>query len=270
MIRAAVLGSPISHSRSPILHNAAYAKLGIEGEYSALEIDEASISQFLRTAHQEEWTGFSLTMPLKDISTDEKIWSDAGLTVSVDTEAAQISSINTLLKTERGYRALSTDLLAFQRLLKPLIASDSCVTLLGGGGTARAAIGALQSLGLSSLTLYLRGAENSRHATKLKQCFPTISFSFHEYGSPLIGGELLINTTPRGSADIYSEANLYGSLFESLYNPWPTELAQRYLQVNQPVLSGHDLLVEQALDQIALMTGRVFDYEAMREYLLTL
>ena len=280
MIRAAVLGSPISHSRSPLLHNAAYARLGVEGEYGAIEVDENGVAHFLRSAYSDGYTGFSLTMPLKDIVRDHEaidgIEASTGLNFTIDSDAQVIGSINTLLRTDSGYRALSTDYLAFTRLFSPLSLGDAEVIVLGGGGTARAAIGALVALGVRTVHVHLRGGSSSRHAAGLLARFPTIALVFHEFGTPLSSCALLINSTPQGAADGYAEQlnNVRGAgtltLFESLYHPWPTRLAAAAIGAGLPTFSGHDLLVEQALDQIALMTGKEFDYDDMREFLRSL
>src|SRR5215213_7988900 len=63
-VRLAVLGSPISHSKSPALHRAAYARLGLDWQYSAIEMDGAGLAEFLQT-RDAAWRGLSLTMPLK-------------------------------------------------------------------------------------------------------------------------------------------------------------------------------------------------------------
>ena len=278
---AAVLGQPISHSRSPLLHNAAYARLGIDAHYSAIEMDQAAISAFLRDAHSkthgEQYSGFSLTMPLKEILRDDEristLSKESGLDFQLDRDARAIGSINTLLRTDGGFRALSTDFLAFRRLLGEVATHNSSITILGGGGTARAAIGALESFGLHEIIVHLRGASDSPHACVLRQCFPNIDFTFLEFGSPLTANGLLLNATPRGAADSYAqdvklaEQSLF---FESLYHPWPTALAAASLELGLPLYSGNQLLVEQALDQISLMTGQDFNYDEMRGFLLSL
>ena len=89
--RAAVLGSPIAHSLSPALHNAAYLALGIEGKYDAVEVGSGQLSKFMNQVRQTEanWIGFSLTMPLKE---EALIVAD-----QIDPLANQIKSANTLL-----------------------------------------------------------------------------------------------------------------------------------------------------------------------------
>ncbi len=263
MIRAAVLGSPISHSLSPAIHNAAYSLLNIEGQYTSFEVTENELSDFLMQKKKEGWDGFSLTMPLKD-----SIFS-AGLPIEFDPISRSIKSANTIYDLQSNPKTTSTDFTAFQRLLTPRIERGTRVNLLGGGGTARAALGALKESS-PRISVYLRGGGISRRASELRELFPTLDFTFKTFGDPLTDAELLINTTPAGSADIYAPSELGGAsiLFESLYKPWPTALAASATERNLHVISGKELLVEQALDQIHLMTGKSFDFDLMREKLL--
>ena len=121
MIRAAVLGSPISHSLSPTLHNHAYEILGIPGKYEAIEISEVEFPQFFAEATaldaSVDWRGFSLTMPLKEIVTNSLI--------GVDPLAKRISSANTILidrnSQEVNVKILSTDVLGFRTIFDRII-----------------------------------------------------------------------------------------------------------------------------------------------------
>ena len=89
MIKAAVLGSPISHSLSPLLHNTAYAQLGIQGSYEAIEVNAGGLAKFI-DERDESWTGFSLTMPLKEEA--------VAYAKHVDDLAKRINSANTLYR----------------------------------------------------------------------------------------------------------------------------------------------------------------------------
>ena len=257
MIKAAVLGSPIAHSLSPLLHNAAYEALGIEGEYSAIEIQGSSLVDFLDQSLNQGWDGFNLTMPLK-----ESVF-DSGA-VTFDESATRIKSANTLLRGEDGFEATSTDMTAFARLL-----SDVCVdrtAIIGGGGTSRAAIGALADRA-TSIDLILR---TPGRADMARAIAPKVSFEVKGMDSALSGYDLVINTTPAGAADHFAPhlTDVSALYFESLYSPWPTELLFTWKELGGATLNGVDLLVEQALDAIALITGKDFDYDHMRSRLL--
>jgi len=119
VIKAAVLGSPISHSLSPLLHKSAYEKLGLVGSYEAIKLNEVSSLEFLQPImdrpQESDWGGFSLTMPLKEV-----VFSDALRSkVRIDATAAHFRTTNTLVNEGKDFFATSTDMTAFVRLLKP-------------------------------------------------------------------------------------------------------------------------------------------------------
>lgn len=258
MIKAAVLGSPISHSLSPLLHQTAYSILGVMGEYSAVEVRESELLPFLADSLLQSWSGFNLTMPLK-----EEVFSSP--IVFFDEASKAIKSANTLVRDDSGYRATSTDLTAFERLLAPREVER--VAIIGGGGTARAALGALKGR-TDHVDILLR---NPDRITPLAEIDSALEVRALPFASSLEGYAVVINTTPAGAADHFALTlnHVDGLLVESLYNPWPTELAFAWQQLGGELLHGIDLLVEQALDAISLITGISFDYADMRKELLT-
>lgn len=256
MIKAAVLGSPISHSLSPFVHNRAYEILGIVGSYERFDVSAEEFPSFLDFHSGDGFTGFSLTMPLKEAALK--------MGFEVDARAIKISSANTLIHQGSSYRVLSTDVMAFDRLLAPL--SFSTVAIIGGGGTARAALGALDSL-VDEITMIQR--DDSRNSL-LQKCVEVSSLKFEKSGLSLEGFDLVISTTPKGASDLYSRLipEHPHILIESLYDPSPTVLSAAWSAGGGEVIDGLDLLVEQALDQIHLMTNQSFDYTSMRTTLL--
>lgn len=258
MIKAAVLGSPISHSLSPLLHNHAYSILGVEGDYSAIDVPQASLVRFLSESISENWTGFNMTMPLKERVFDSPL-------VLLDEKATRIKSANTLIRKGDEYVGTSTDLTAFERLLAPY--SVDRVAIIGGGGTARALLGALADRS-THVDVLLR---TPKRLDILSSIAPKTILSSIPMDSSLEGYDLVVNTTPAGVADHLASTlqSADGLLFESLYNPWPTELAFTWSQLGGKALHGIDLLVEQALDAIHLIAEVDFDYTTMRSELLT-
>jgi shikimate dehydrogenase len=265
MKRAAVLGSPISHSLSPLLHNTAYQMLGLEAEYSAIEMVPEAISSFLDSL-DSSWIGLSLTMPLKESVLD--------LDIDIDEIVSRTRSANTILLDGGGQpRATSTDYLAFKRLIK--VEPQMRVAILGAGGTARSALGALAG-SLLEVDVYLRDLAKGSH---LASCAPQTTLTLHQL-SELCAQDLatydwLISTLPSGvtnalAEEIASSKMTFPNLdfLEVLYNPWPTELLIALKSAGASTLDGLDLLVEQALDQIHLMTGESFDFDTMRRVLI--
>ena len=253
MIKCAVLGSPISHSLSPLLHRTAYEELGIEGSYDAIEIDESNFDSFFEKAKRENWTGFSLTMPLKELA---YLRADQS-----DNLVKKISSANTLLNINGEWVALSTDLLAFRSLID--VGHKSKVKILGGGGTARAAVGALAG-SVDEIEIYIRSQSRK---SALLQAGEKSKIVFKEMSELDSSGDYIISTLPKNALDPYAEklSKGTGTFFDVIYNPWPTKTASLW---QGRVISGLELLVEQAMYQITFMTGEDFNYHMMRGRLL--
>ena len=250
MIRAAVLGSPISHSLSPALHEAAYQFLDVDGEYTAVEVKTYELERFL-IACDNSWTGFSLTMPLK-----EEVLS---LADEVDDLALQIQSANTLVRSQNGWKASTTDVKGFQDALHAQHVDEfHSVLIIGSGATARAAASACDGENHFIQVLH----RNPLRESAMRKAAPHASIEFLPWDSFLPSVDLMINTTPSGVAD-YLIAQIRtrpsGLFFEALYNPWPTKLLAHWRSLEGKAIDGLDLLVYQALQQVALMTQKVVD-----------
>jgi shikimate dehydrogenase len=262
MIKAAVLGSPISHSLSPKIHSHAYGLLGLKSSYSAIEVNENSFSDFYLDATSKEsdkdWSGFSLTMPLKEIALQ--------FCEDVDSVTESINSGNTLYKSDGTWKVTSTDYLAFRNLLE--VSKESKVAIIGGGGTARAAIGALNSK-VKEVDVFLR---SDSRMSALSKAAPELLIHKRDLAHPLDGYDLIIQTTPADSFDdnALNIKSASGVLLEAIYKPWPTQLVKHFEELGGRVISGKELLVEQALFQIEIFSGVKFDVTDMRSALLSL
>ena len=256
MIKAAVLGSPIQHSLSPMIHKKAYEILGIEGSYDRIDINADQFENFIASSFSHPWTGFSMTMPLK-----ESVFAHD---IDVDSRATKIRSANTLIRMGSSYRALSTDVMAFDRILAGI--DFSHVLLIGGGGTARAALGALDGLVEKIVVVQRSDSRNDQ----LLSCVDSSELKFADFTQQLNGFDLVISTTPTGVSDIYADRvnSDARTLIEVLYKPSPTIFSAAWLKNGGQVIDGIDVLVEQALDQIHLMSDISFDYASMRSALL--
>lgn len=256
MIKLSVAGSPISHSLSPLLHSSAYEILGVPADFTSNEITDLQFGDFYFMAKNSGYRGLALTMPLKEIA--------IGFVDRVDPIAKQISSINTIIFESTGSIGLSTDLMAFKSLLKPYFGKK--IAILGAGGTARAAIGALKGTGteVSVLTRSVtRHDQLHAAAIDLKIDF----LDWHRF-EEIQDRDLIISTTPAGATDGLSVISSKSDFFEVIYHPWPTDLAKRYQNLGRTVIGGLSLLVEQALYQIKYFTQIEFDFNDMRKTLL--
>ncbi|NDE71321.1 MAG: hypothetical protein EB054_01155 [Actinobacteria bacterium] len=236
MIHAAVLGSPISHSLSPLLHNKAYSLLGIGGEYVACEVKERELHNFLIT-NSERFSAYSLTMPLKEEGLKE--------CVELSADATLLNAVNTLTSGFSGFKGDNTDVLGFEYLLKNINVDE--VTILGGGGTAKAALLASRRHGFKS-QIFRRSSKRDR---ELIQIDPTVTIRDWDQFDFSKGIEVLINATPTGAI---SPNGVVGAsiVIESLYHPWPSTLLSM-TPTGKTKFTGLHLLAAQASYQIELM-----------------
>lgn len=263
--RAAVLGKPIAHSLSPVLHNAGYTAAGLTGwAYTAIECAESELPGLV-DGLGPEWRGLSVTMPLKEVA----------LTVAAEasTAAGALGVANTLVRRPDGsWFADNTDVTGMVAVLRGAgIADGPAIALLGGGGTARAAIGAAARLGGAPVTVFVRrpeaGADLAPVAAALGVPFRVAPWSeAHDLG----GYDVVVSTVPKGAADHLAAGPHWPAttvFFDVVYHPWPTPLAAWAAAGGCPVLSGLDLLHAQALGQFAQFTGVPAPADAMREAL---
>ena len=244
MIKAAVLGSPIGHSLSPTLHNCAYEVLGWDWEYTAVEVKGGELEKFI-AANRKTFRGLSLTMPLKE---EALLVAD-----SSDPLVKRINAANTLIFEENEVSAFSTDVSGFvQALAKAEVSIPNEITILGGGATARSAIAAVDGRG-RTITVYCRSASRSAQLINSSISATVVVKDWTEAQSGL-GANLVIATTPTGATDHLIPTESPGTLFESLYSPWPTKLLAKWQEVGGKYLDGLDLLVEQGIGQIELMS----------------
>lgn len=257
---AAVLGSPIAHSLSPVLHNAAYRELGLPHEYSAVEVTVADFPRFIATLNSF-WLGVSLTMPLK-----EAAFSVAGTVTPV---AVLARSINTLICGD-GLEAHNTDVVGIVRAVEESAAGPfRQMLLLGSGATARSAVVAAGQLGVERIVAI------ARNHTALAECAEIaarVGVGFTD-ASPaevsLDATTLTVNTTPAGVADALIDhlPQPAGTLLDVVYHPWPTVIARHWQDAGATSVPGHLMLLHQAAKQVELMTGEIAPVEAMRRAL---
>jgi shikimate dehydrogenase len=251
--RAAVLGKPIAHSLSPVLHRAAYDELGLTGwSYDRFEVDEAGLPGFLQGLGPE-WAGLSLTMPLKR--------AVIPLLDEISETAASVDAVNTVVLTEDGRRlGDNTDIPGMVAALREHgIEQVGSAAILGAGATASSALAALSRICTGEVVAYVRSearaAEMRRWGRRLDVDVRTADWA--DAGQAL-RAPLVIATTPAGTTDALAGAvpERPAALFDVLYEPWPTELAARWSMFGGAVVSGLDLLVHQAVLQVERMTGR--------------
>ncbi|WP_329458785.1 shikimate dehydrogenase [Streptomyces sp. NBC_01497] len=254
---AGVLGSPIGHSLSPVLHRAAYAELGLtEWRYESHEVDEAALPGFFArlpdAARDAGWAGFSLTMPLKR--------AVIPLLDEISDTAASVEAVNTVtFGPKLSPKGDNTDIPGMVAALAERgVDSVESAAVLGAGATASSALAALASVCAGPVTAYVRGearaAEMRGWGERLGVDVRTAPWA---KAADAFDAQLVIATTPAGATDELAQRVPPGPgvLFDVLYDPWPTRLAAAWSARGGQVVSGLDLLVHQAVLQVRLMTG---------------
>jgi len=255
---AAVLGSPVAHSLSPVLHNAAYRALGLtDWSYGLHECREPELAGFV-DGLGPEWAGLSLTMPLKRVTLDV---ADA-----VDELAGAIGAANTLVLTGRR-TAYNTDIVGIGATLGDV---SGRAVVLGAGGTAQSALAALREAGIDDVTVLVRDLARTpelRDTAERLGVAPRIVAALADPASAsaeLVGADVVISTLPPGGADPLVPPGAGAVVLDVVYAPWPTPFAAAALAAGAGVRSGLEMLLHQAVAQVELMTGKPGPVAAMR------
>lgn len=259
-VKAAVLGSPVSHSLSPVLHSAAYGALGLDHSYSAIEVAESELGNFLETV-DADWLGVSLTMPLKEVAFQ--------FAETCDELANLTGAINTLVFGSQ-IKAYNTDVLGIvDALTEAGSARIETAVIFGSGATARSALVAVHKLGAQEVSCIARNVEDVRRMATVAAEIG-INFSHTQLSdSGWLAADVVVNTTPIGVMDetareVYTPKGL---LLDVVYNPWPTQLAASWAVTGGTIVSGLSMLLHQAGHQVTLMTGKPAPVTQMREAL---
>ncbi len=257
-MRAAVLGSPVTHSLSPVLHTAAYRALGLDGwTYDRYDCDGAGLPAFVAGVGRH-WAGLSLTMPLKLVALD--------VADEVAPSAAAIGAANTLVFGERT-TAHNTDVAGIVAALGPV---RGRAVVLGAGGTARAALAALRELGVDEVEVLVRSTARAPELQAVARRLGvdlTVSDALADpalAAAALRGADVVISTLPAGAADALRSPGPGAVLLDVVYAPWPTPFAAAAEGGGARVVSGLEMLLHQAAAQVQLMTGRPAPVPAMR------
>jgi shikimate dehydrogenase len=256
-MRAAVLGSPVAHSLSPVLHTAAYAALGLEGwTYDRRECTEDALPALV-AGLGPEWAGLSLTMPLKRVALDV---ADEASPLAVATGAA-----NTLVLGD-VVRAENTDVAGIVAALHG--ATGRRAVVLGAGGTAQAALAALRELGFDDVAVLVRSAARAgelRAAAQRLGVAPAVDAALADPAraeAALADADVVVSTLPAGAADALTARAPV--VLDVVYAPWPTPFAAAAEAQGARVVSGLEMLLHQAVAQVELMTGHPGPVDAMR------
>lgn len=267
---AAVIGSPIAHSMSPVLHRAAWASLGIEGwDYRRLEVDEAALPGFIASL-DGECRGLSVTMPDKQ--------AVIPLLDAVDPLAQAVGAVNTVIPAAGVLTGFNTDVhgmataISEARAAAALVNEPKSAVILGARASASSALPALRQLGVERFTMVARRFDGPGSALAVGM---SLGLSVDQVPwrqrdravNSIDEGDIIVSTVPRGVADEFAglvTPRAGQTLMDIVYTPDGTPLADAYERAGAVVAPALEMLLHQAVVQVKLMTGREPDVAAMR------
>jgi shikimate dehydrogenase len=255
---AAVLGRPVGHSLSPALHRAAYAALGLDWTYEAIDCGVDDLRAVL--ASRTDWAGLSCTMPLKRAALE--------IADEVDDAAAVVGAANTLIPAGGAWRAANTDVSGIVEAMgEGGASSPGDVTLLGAGGTAQAAVVACAKLGVRSVEVLVRDpARTGELRATAGRAGVDVVVGALDARADGLAADVVVSTLPPRAADALANRSWHpGQLIvDVVYDPWPTALAAAASAAGARVIGGDVVLLHQAAAQVELMTGQAAPLAAMR------
>ncbi|MBP3087700.1 shikimate dehydrogenase [Corynebacterium sp. sy017] len=262
MHRVAVLGYPIEHSLSPIVHNAGYAALGLKNwHYDRYECTAEQLPGLVHSL-SDSYQGFSVTMPAK--------FAALSFANTVSNRAQEIGSANTLVATENlGWYADNTDCEGIIGSLEQLgitrFSPGDRAVVIGGGGTARPTLWALAQLGINDVAVINRSDKTAELLPLVERS--ATKFNMHSYDEDLgkicSGSSVIISTVPSAVVARYAPQIVHAPLIDVIYDPAPTPLQELAYERAIPAVGGHVMLAYQAYSQFELFTGQQAPREVM-------
>lgn len=269
---AAVLGSPIAHSKSPAIHQAAYQYLAAPIRYERFELKQQQVNTFITTLSQrygstKHLAGFSVTMPLKGCLVPYMQY--------LSSRVARLGVLNTVVFDSEGIaHGYNTDVDGIRHALSTANLTSSAVGsmgILGAGGTASAAIAAAADMGLSEVVLYVRNPDRAKdNLTVAKQYGLEARLrNLTEFPQNVQTHRAVVSTLPAFAADWLVEqlpTRELPPLLDVIYEPWPTALASAWQTAGAHVASGLDMLLYQGVEQVKLFTKKVLEQHTHNDW----
>lgn len=251
---AAVLGHPVAHSLSPALHAAAYRVLGVDWQYTRCDVPAETWERFWADRVAEgTWRGFSVTMPLKALAARQ---ADECTPL-----VGALGVANTLVFRPDGTTLADntdvTGIMAAITAAREIPAEPRCA-ILGGGGTATAAVAALQGLGAAEIDVFVRSPQRAGKVTDAAERLgvPVRLRPWGEAAASLAGYDAVVCTLPPNGADELARdfavlgETVSGVLLDTAYDPWPSAIARSWRDAGGAIAPGIDMLIFQAVDQV--------------------
>ncbi len=271
-----IIGDPVEHSLSPVMHNAAIASLGLDYVYVPFPVQQGDLSRALSGFTAVDLLGFSITIPHKqDI---------IPLLTEISDDAANIGAVNTVWRTATGWKGTNTDAVGFVAPLKTMSRNWTQVTpvVLGNGGAARAVIAGLTNLGCREIHVVGRNPDKLAkfyqswsHAPKITSLLKI--HNWDNLSSLISATDLLINTTPVGMSPHVDASPVEEKLMQKLktdaiaydliYTPNPTQFLKLAQAQGAMIIDGLEMLVQQGVAALEIWLQQPVPVDVMRDSL---
>lgn len=268
-----LLGYPVGHSMSAVMHNAAFHELGLDYRYDLRGVRPEKLGEFIAAKMRRQIVrGANVTIPHKEAVLE--------FLDEVDSEAKAIGAVNTIVNDGGRLTGYNTDGRGALRALSEAYGSldGSNAVIIGAGGAARA-IGYCLSTVAGKITLLnrtLRRAEElATHISSMPECRSSVhpsTLSHESIEEALLDADILINTTPLGMYPNTGDTPVEGGLirpgllvFDAVYNPIQTRLLREAEEAGARTLSGVMMLVYQGVIAFKLWTGMEPPVEIMSD-----
>ncbi len=266
-----IIGYPLGHSLSSVMHKAALEAAGLEGEYNALETEPCNLVDRIKMLKRENYVGFNVTIPHK---------VPVSLFLSkVDEYANLAGAVNTVkISDDKSLEGFNTDIYGFIKPVEKLELKDKKAAILGTGGAARGVVVGLKSLGVSGIDFYTRNIIDSHSVIEgFRKKFPEIQINLvqNEFLNTISGYSIVVNTTPLGMKGKYADLSPLsdsvvktlpddGIIYDIVYNPIKTELIKKAEKFNKKYIGGLDMLVYQGARAFEIWTGKTPNIDKMK------
>ncbi len=272
MQKFGLIGYPLGHSLSAVIHKAGFESLGLSASYEILETKPEDLVDRVKFLKHEHYSGFNITIPLK--------LPIALFTQEVDKYADIAGAVNTVkINPDKTFSGYNTDASGFKKAIPSDINLEgTTAALLGTGGASRAAILALSECGVKEIGVYTRSIPNAMdYMNYVRRKFPQIIFNAYqiEQVRDLSKYKILVNTTPIGmqgrSADmtpieepVLKTMQPEAIVYDVIYNPKKTILLKLAEKLGLRTINGLDMLIYQAISAQEIWFGRTPDFNSMK------
>lgn len=270
-----VMGDPVTHSLSPVMHNAALTELGADYVYVAFPITSSNLASAMVGLAKIGVQGFNVTIPHK-----QRI---IPLLAELTADAQAIGAVNTVWPTTRGWAGTNTDIRGFTAPLTLVRDwSGGTALVLGNGGAARAVVAGCVQLGLEKIAIAGRNPEKLEAFQSSWQTSPIqphlTVYPWTNLADILPQVDLIVNTTPLGMGASPDQSPLgkadldrvsgHTLVYDLIYTPRPTRLLTLAAERGLATLDGLEMLVQQGAAALEIWLQRPVPVATMRQALL--